>query len=72
MRDERREISKECLVRVRAFRSPQMKQNGKRRKKDSGLNSSVLRSRSTFRNTESRVEDTKQHIEVGFEIIFGF
>jgi len=31
----------------------------KRRKKDSGLNSGVLRSKSTFRNTESRVLDVK-------------
>jgi hypothetical protein len=38
----------------------------KRQKKDSGLNSGVLRSRSTFRNTESRVLDFKPHISSVF------
>jgi hypothetical protein len=42
----------------------------KRIEKGSGLNSGVLRSKSTFRNTESRVCETKQHVDVGFEAVF--
>ena len=43
---------------------------GERTEQGSALNSNAMTATSTFRITESRVCETKQHVDVGFEAVF--